>query len=32
MTELLRDTRVQRLLVANTLGAIGSGVTIFSVP
>lgn len=29
---LLRDTRVQRLLVANTLGSIGSGVTIFSVP
>jgi MFS family permease len=32
MKELLRDTRVQRLLVANTLGSIGSGITIFSVP
>lgn len=32
MRELLRDSRVQRLLVANTLGSIGSGVTIFSVP
>lgn len=32
MPHLLRDTRVQRLLVANTLGSIGSGVTIFSVP
>jgi MFS family permease len=32
MKVLLRDTRVQRLLVANTLGSIGSGVTIFSVP
>jgi MFS family permease len=32
MPTLLRDTRVQRLLVANTLGSIGSGITIFSVP
>ncbi len=32
MKDLLRDTRVQRLVVANTLGSIGSGVTIFSVP
>jgi MFS family permease len=32
MRTLLRDTRVQRLLVANTLGSIGSGITIFSVP
>ncbi len=32
MKVLLRDTRVQRLLVANTLGSIGSGITIFSVP
>ncbi len=32
LAPLLRDTRVQRLLVANTLGSIGSGVTIFSVP
>lgn len=32
MKDLLRDTRVQRLLVANTLGSIGSGVTIFAVP
>jgi MFS family permease len=32
MKELLRDGRVRRLLVANTLGSIGSGITIFSVP
>lgn len=32
LAPLLRDTRVQRLLVANTLGSIGSGITIFSVP
>ncbi len=32
MKDLLRDTRVQRLLIANTLGSIGSGVTIFAVP
>jgi MFS family permease len=32
MRDLLRDNRVQRLLVANTLGSIGSGVTIFAVP
>lgn len=32
MKDLLRDSRVQRLLVANTLGSIGSGVTIFAVP
>ncbi|MES2694979.1 MAG: MFS transporter [Verrucomicrobiota bacterium] len=32
MKDLLRDTRVQRLLVANTFGAIGSGLTIFAVP
>ncbi len=32
MPELLRDTRVQRLLVANTLSSIGSGITIFAVP
>jgi MFS family permease len=32
MKTLLRDPRVRRLLVANTLGSIGSGVTIFSVP
>lgn len=32
LAPLLRDTRVRRLLVANTLGSIGSGVTIFSVP
>ncbi len=32
MTDLLRDTRVRRLLVANTLGSIGSGITIFAVP
>lgn len=32
MKDLLRDTRVQRLLVANTLGSIGSGLTIFAVP
>jgi len=32
MKELLRDPRVLRLLIANTLGSIGSGVTIFAVP
>ena len=32
MKTLLRDPRVVRLLVANTLGSIGSGITIFSVP
>lgn len=32
MKILLRDLRVRRLLLANTLGSIGSGVTIFSVP
>ncbi len=32
MKTLLRDTRVQRLLVANITGSIGSGVTIIAVP
>jgi MFS family permease len=32
MKALLADNRVQRLLVANTLGSIGSGITIFAVP
>lgn len=32
MKDLLRDSRVVRLLVANSLGSIGSGITIFSVP
>jgi MFS family permease len=32
MKTLLQDSRVRRLLLANTLGSIGSGVTIFSVP
>lgn len=32
MQDLLRDPRVRRLLVANTLGSIGSGITIFAVP
>jgi MFS family permease len=32
MKELLRDPRIVRLLVANSLGSIGSGITIFSVP
>ena len=32
MKVLLRDSRVRRLLVANTLGSIGSGITIFAVP
>jgi MFS family permease len=32
MKALLRDTRVQRLLVANITGSIGSGVTIIAVP
>ena len=32
MKELLRDCRISRLLVANSLGSIGTGVTVFSVP
>lgn len=32
MKALLRDTRIQRLLLANLTGSIGSGVTIFAVP
>lgn len=32
MKELLRDTRIRRLLLANITGSIGSGVTIFAVP
>jgi MFS family permease len=32
MKDLLRDTRIQRLLLANITGSIGSGVTIFAVP
>ncbi len=32
MPALLQDSRVRRLLLANTLGSIGSGVTIFAVP
>jgi MFS family permease len=32
MKTLLRDPRVQRLLVANTSSAIGTGITIFAVP
>jgi MFS family permease len=32
MHALLQDSRVRRLLLANTLGSIGSGVTIFAVP
>jgi MFS family permease len=32
MKELLRDCRITRLLVANSLGSIGTGVTVFSVP
>lgn len=32
MKALLKDNRVVRLLIANTLGSIGSGVTIFAVP
>ena len=32
MKDLLRDSRIQRLLLANITGSIGSGVTIFSVP
>jgi len=30
--DLLRDSRIQRLLLANITGSIGSGVTIFAVP
>lgn len=32
MKELLRDPRIQRLLLANITGSIGSGVTVFAVP
>jgi MFS family permease len=32
MGTLLRDTRVQRLLVANVTGSIGSGITLIAVP
>lgn len=32
MTALLRDTRVQRLLLANLTGSIGSGITLIAVP
>ncbi|MES1168300.1 MAG: MFS transporter, partial [Oleiharenicola lentus] len=32
MQELLRDSRIRRLLLANITGSIGSGVTIFAVP
>lgn len=32
MKDLLRDPRVLRLITANTLGSIGSGITIFAVP
>lgn len=32
MKDLLRDTRIQRLLLANITGSIGSGLTIFTVP
>lgn len=32
MKDLLRDPRVLRLLLANTLGSIGSGITLFAVP
>jgi len=32
MKTLLRDTRVQRLLLANVTGSVGSGVTIIAVP
>jgi len=30
--DLLRDSRIQRLLLANITGSIGSGITIFAVP
>ncbi len=32
MKDLLRDSRIRRLLIANTTGSIGSGITIFAVP
>ncbi len=32
MKELLQDSRIRRLLIANITGSIGSGVTIFAVP
>jgi len=32
MKDLLRDSRIRRLLLANITGSIGSGVTVFAVP
>ena len=32
MKDLIRDTRVQRLLLANITGSIGSGITIVAIP
>lgn len=32
MTELLRDSRIRRLLLANITGSIGSGITIIAIP
>ena len=32
MRQLLKDFRIRRLLIANTTGSIGSGITIFAVP
>jgi MFS family permease len=32
MKDLLRDSRIRRLLAANITGSIGSGITIFAVP
>src|SRR6185295_4859219 len=32
MRDLIRDTRVQRLLLANITGSIGSGITIVAIP
>jgi hypothetical protein len=32
MKDLIRDTRVQRLLLANVTGSIGAGITIVAIP
>ena len=32
MREILKDTRIQRLFIANTMGSVGSGITIFAIP
>ena len=32
MKEILKDNRIQRLFIANTMGSVGSGITIFAIP